>query len=171
MYGSSSIIENKRRSKHFHSTGYIQRSCSLMKVHFLWNVSCFLSPSFLGFLQQRLAAGPSTGHQLVSQQSMMRPISRRLKIPKSLSPASEEEPALRAWRDGKIAMISSALLCSGSSSSGCWLPLLLALLGIQGPRTARPDHGSQSLGTCLQAAAHTPTSHSTRESTAEHRLR
>ena len=80
------LIKNERRKKHIHSTGYIQRSCSLMKVDFLWNVSCFLSPSFLGFLQQRLAAGPSTGHQLVSQQSMMRPISRRLKIPKSLSP-------------------------------------------------------------------------------------
>ena len=98
-----------------------------MKVDFLWKVSCFLSPSFLGFLQQRLAAGPSTGHQLVSQQSMMRPISRRLKIPKSLSPASEEEPALRAWRDGKIAMISSLLcfaLAAAVLAAGCrccWL--------------------------------------------------
>ena len=128
----------------------------------------FLVSIHLGFLQQRLAAGPTTGHQSVSQQSMMRPISRRLKIPKSLAPvvgpASEEEPALRAWRDGKIAMISSALLCSGSSSSGWWLlPLLLALLGILGPRTARRSTAASHLEPVYRLPPIHPSSFNERE--------
>lgn len=100
----------------------------------------------LVFLQQYFAAGPSTGHQSGSQQSMTSPISQETQnTKKSLSGCGF---CVRGGSSAHGVTEKSRwfpLLCSASSSSGGWLLLLLALLGILGPRTARRSTAASHL--------------------------